>query len=128
MPHVGAHDPIIVLLELVGDSVGLVKLAGVGHDGRCTLVELPRHGLVLSNDSLPGLLVERVEEGEEAGRDALLVCSGMSAAAHGRKDKARLTIEVNRALNDVVAHHVAVGEVLGDNRGLGGVVRSYPAE
>ena len=116
MTDSGASDTVVVFLEFAANSSVLVDLTGLGNDSGGALVDLARNSLILSNDAVANRLVEVVEEGEEAGRDALFVCE---ASAKPYSTLIPLTVKVDCSLDDMVSHDVSVGEVLGDNGGLG---------
>lgn len=71
----GTHDLVVVILEALGDAVLLVDLAALCHNGSGLLVDLARHCLLLTNDAVAHSVVNRIEETEEAGRDALFFCA-----------------------------------------------------
>ncbi len=110
----------VIVGRLGADAARLVDLFGLLDGGLEVRIDLARDGLVGADDALPDLVVERGDVGEEAGRDALLVCRGRRVSArcgavkvlddaggHGRT----LTVHLDRALDNVVAEDVAVCEV-----------------
>mgnify|MGYP006876503791 CR=1 FL=1 len=65
---------MVVVGELCADTSVLVDLSGLADNGSGVLVDLLADSLVLADDLGADRLVERVEEVEESGRDALLFC------------------------------------------------------
>lgn len=64
----------VVLPERSSDALALVDLLGLVDNGRSLLPDFARDGLIFTNDPLADIVVDRVEEVEEAGRDALFFC------------------------------------------------------
>lgn len=58
---------VVVIVEPGANTSVLVHLLGLVDDKVGLLCDLLRDGLVLTDNSLPDLVVERVEEVEEAG-------------------------------------------------------------
>lgn len=68
-----AQDFGIVVVQPRCNATLLVHLFCLGCEERRLLTDLGCDGLVLANDTLTDTAIERVEEIEETGRDALLV-------------------------------------------------------
>lgn len=102
----------VVLVEALRDALVLVDLLGLGVRGRGVLAQLLRHRVALADEALARLLVNVVDKVQETRRDTLLVClSDMKATS-------KLTVNVDRLLQNVVTEKAAVREVLGSDRSL----------
>lgn len=94
----------IVVVRLGRNTPLLVNLLGLANDlsnNRVGDLEyLARDRLLLSNELLAGLVVDRVQEGKEARRDAVL------------------PVLLDRSLDNGVREVITVGEELGDDASL----------